>query len=102
MKKLLAALLTAALTLTAGAALAQPKDRVMIGASLEPPVLDPGLNPAAGIREITYQNVFEGLTRIDRTGKVVPGLAESWTVSPDGKTYTYKLRSGVKFHNGEP
>ncbi len=102
MKKLLAALMTAALTLTAGVALAQPKDRVVIGASLEPPVLDPGLNPAAGIREITYQNVYEGLTRIDRSGKIVAGLAESWTVSPDGKAYTYKLRSGVKFHNGEP
>jgi peptide/nickel transport system substrate-binding protein len=102
MKKLLVALMLGALAVASGAAVAQPKDRVVIGASLEPPVLDPGLNPAAGIREITYQNIFEGLTRIDRNGKIVPGLAESWTVSPDGKTYTYKIRSGVKFHNGEP
>lgn len=77
------------------------KDSVVIGMSLEPPVLDSSLNAAAAIREITYQNIYESLTRIDRNGKIVPGLAESWTVSPDGKEYVFKLRSGVKFHDGE-
>ncbi|MCW5734926.1 MAG: ABC transporter substrate-binding protein [Enhydrobacter sp.] len=69
--------------------------------SLEPPVLDPNKNAAAAIREITYQNIFESLARIDRTGAIVPGLAESWTISPDGLVYTFKLRQGVKFHDGE-
>lgn len=77
------------------------RDDVIIGLSLEPPVLDSSLNAAAAIREITYQNIYESLTRIDRNGNIVPGLAESWTVSPDGKEYVFKLRTGVKYHDGE-
>ncbi|WP_428037105.1 ABC transporter substrate-binding protein, partial [Amphritea sp.] len=45
-------------------------------------------------------NIFEGLTRIDRNGAVKPALAESWTVSDDGLTYTFKLHQGVTFHDG--
>ncbi len=46
-------------------------------------------------------NMYEGLTKYaaDST-KVEPSLAESWTVSPDGMSYTFKLREGVKFHDG--
>ena len=80
---------------------AQARDKLVLGMSLEPPVLDPNKNAAAAIREITYQNIFESLARIDRTGAIVPGLAESWTISPDGLVYTFKLRQGVKFHDGE-
>ncbi|MBS0547194.1 MAG: ABC transporter substrate-binding protein [Proteobacteria bacterium] len=80
---------------------AQAKDRLVIGMSLEPPVLDPTKNAAAAIRELTCPSVYESLGRIDRTGAVGPGLAASWTVSTDGKEYTFKLRSGVKFHDGE-
>jgi peptide/nickel transport system substrate-binding protein len=80
---------------------AQARDKVVIGMSLEPPVLDPNKNAAAAIREITYQNIFESLARIDRTGAIVPGLAESWTIAPDGLVYTFKLHTGVKFHDGE-
>lgn len=49
--------------------------------------------------------VTEGLTRIDPEGgdpKVVPVLAESWEQSPDGETWTFKLREGVMFHDGTP
>jgi peptide/nickel transport system substrate-binding protein len=82
---------------------ARAKDgAVVIGMSLEPPVLDPNLNAAAAIRELTYQNVYESLTRIDRKGSIIPGLAESWTVSEDGTVYVFKLRAGVKYHDGEP
>jgi peptide/nickel transport system substrate-binding protein len=54
-----------------------------------------------------YPNVFlftfEGLTTTDGvTGEVVPALAESWDISPDGKTYTFTLRPGLKWSDGEP
>ena len=78
------------------------KDRLVIGMSLEPPVLDPTKNAAAAIREVTTPSIFEALGRIDRTGAINPGLAESWSISEDGKEYVFKIRQGVKFHDGEP
>ncbi|TWG94240.1 peptide/nickel transport system substrate-binding protein [Mesorhizobium sp. J18] len=45
--------------------------------------------------------VYSGLTTIDADGKLVPDLAESWTVSDDLKSWTFKLREGVKFHSGK-
>ena len=73
---------------------------LVLGMPLEPPHLDPTAGAAAAIDEVLYANVFEGLTRIGSRGEVLPALAESWTVSDDGKTYTFKLRTGVKFHDG--
>ena len=76
------------------------KNSVTLGMSLEPPHLDPTAGAAAAIDEIVYANVFEGLTRIDHNGAVNPALAESWNVSEDGTVYTFKLRTGVKYHDG--
>ena len=45
-------------------------------------------------------NFYEPLVRRDREGKVEAALAESWTISDDGKTLTFKLRPGIKFHSG--
>ncbi len=84
---------------TGSAALAARTDLV-IGLPLEPPHLDPTAGAAAAIDEVVYANVFEGLTRIGPNGEVEPALAESWTISDDGKTYTFKLHTGVKFHDG--
>lgn len=49
-------------------------------------------------------NVYDTLVELDPAdlGPLVPGLAESWSVSDDGKTYTFKMRDGVKFHSGNP
>ncbi|MEM7302239.1 MAG: ABC transporter substrate-binding protein [Pseudomonadota bacterium] len=76
------------------------KKDITLGVALEPPHLDPTAGAAAAIDEIVYANVFEGLTRISSTGEVKPALAESWSISDDGKVYTFKLRTGVKFHDG--
>lgn len=96
-------LLTSSTALQFGAmdaAFAAMKNSVTLGMALEPPHLDPTAGAAAAIDEIVYANLFEGLTRIDSSGAVKPALAESWEVSEDGKTYTFKLRTGVKFHDG--
>jgi peptide/nickel transport system substrate-binding protein len=85
------------------AALAQgKKDSVVLGMQLEPPGLDPTAGAASAIAEIVLYNVFETLTKVNADGSVTPLLAESWEVSPDLRTYTFKLRRGVKFQNGEP
>ncbi|MBM3571262.1 MAG: ABC transporter substrate-binding protein [Alphaproteobacteria bacterium] len=97
----------AAVALTVAAAFgphaaAATKDSISLGMTLEPPVLDPTVSPASAIREIVTNNLLEGLTRVSADGSIKPALAESWTISADGKTYTFKLRRGVKYHDGSP
>ena len=87
------------MVLMLGPAMAQRSD-ITIGVRLEPPHLDPTAGAAAAIGEITYANLFEGLTRIDRHGEVRPGLAERWDVMDGGRTYTFHLRADVLFHDG--
>src|SRR4029450_8635586 len=63
----------------------------------------PGLDPHPSTSTITYQVlslVYQGLVDLDGDLKIKPVLAESWTTSADGRTWTFKLRKGVKFHNG--
>ena len=65
-----------------------------------------GLDPAYetdGNSFMVCDNIFEALVAYkDESTDIEPGLAESWKVSPDGKTYTFYLRKGVKFHDGTP
>jgi peptide/nickel transport system substrate-binding protein len=68
----------------------------------EPPGLDPTANTAAAIDRVVWSNVFETLVKTNDQGDLIPGLAKEWTVSEDGKTYTFHLQEDVKFHNGEP
>ncbi|MCU0856135.1 MAG: ABC transporter substrate-binding protein [Rhodobacteraceae bacterium] len=90
--------LAAAFTLAAGLASAQTA--ITLGMQLEPPNLDPTGGAAAAIDEVVYANIFEGLTRYNPDGSVAPALAESWEISEDGSVYTFRLRPGVKFHDG--
>jgi peptide/nickel transport system substrate-binding protein len=105
LKKLasLAVVVTAALSVLPQPVSAQgKKDSVVMGMTLEPPGLDPTSGAASAIGEVTLYNVYETLTKVKEDGSVAPLLAESWQVSPDLKTYTFKLRKDVKFQNGEP
>jgi peptide/nickel transport system substrate-binding protein len=77
-------------------------DRLVLGLPLEPPNLDPTTGAAAAVDEIVYGNIFEGLTRITASGLAAPALAESWAVSPDGLTWVFHLRRGVRFQDGTP
>src|SRR3954469_6529833 len=93
--------LAALLALPLGADAQARKDSVVLGMVLEPTGLDPTTGAAAAIGEIVHYNVLEGLTKINLDGTITPLLAESWTIDPDGKVYTFKLKKGVKFQDGE-
>ena len=96
-------LLALASAFLSGTAYAQSRTDVNIAMQLEPPSLDPTTGgAAAAIRSVTYDNIFEGLTKIDKTGAVQPLLAKSWDISADGLTYTFHLQEGVKFQDGTP
>ena len=79
----------------------QKGGKLVVCQPAEPPGLDPTGNTAAAIDRVVYSNIYEGLVKVDRNGNFVAGLATKWEVSPDGKVYTFTLRQGVKFHNGE-
>ena len=93
MKPIRYAALVLAATCSVGIAQAQTnKTRVTLAMVLEPPGMDPTIAPAAAIGEIVHYNVLEGLTKINADGSVTPLLAESWTMDPDGKSYSFKLK----------
>ena len=63
--------------------------------------LDPHLAVAAGTKEVMF-NVFEGLVKPTPDGDLVPAVADHYEISEDQTTYTFTLREGVQFHNGDP
>ncbi len=68
----------------------------------EPRDLDPTTNIGSAESRI-ISALFEGLVRVSGDGKkIMPAAAESWEISPDGLTYTFHLRSGLKWSNGDP
>ncbi len=72
-----------------------------VAMNVEPALLDPSQSAGAEIVRMMHQNVLEGLMGINQQGKVIPQLAaQSPTISKDRLTYTFKLRRGVKFHDG--
>ncbi|WP_230425678.1 peptide ABC transporter substrate-binding protein [Spartinivicinus ruber] len=91
---------TVAAEVPAGVELAK-KQKLIRGIGAEPGSLDPqkveGTPGGYVVRDL-----FEGLVTEDPYGKIIPGQAESWTVSKDKKVYTFKIRDNAKWSNGDP
>ncbi|MEJ7651457.1 MAG: ABC transporter substrate-binding protein [Nakamurella sp.] len=82
---------------------AAPSDATLsVGFVLAPKTLDMSVDDGAAIPQALLYNVYEGLVRLDDSGKIVPLLAEKYEVSSDNKTYTFTLRKDVKFSDGAP
>ena len=89
----------------AGPAAAEPAPArggtITVALNAEPPHLDPTASTSQEIARMLYGNVLEGLVAFDDEGRIVPLLAERWTVSRDGLVWTFALEEGVKFHDGQ-
>lgn len=72
---------------------------VVVGIQQDIDSLDPHKATAAGTKEILF-NIFEGLLKPDENGNLINAVASDYTISEDGLVYTFTLRDGVKFHNG--
>ena len=100
MQRLIMAAAAAAL-LAAPAAAQRSGGTLTIALNSDIRSVEPGINRDANT-DTLIQILFEGLVAHRADLSVGPALADSWSVSEDGKTYTFKLRDGVKFHNGAP
>ena len=88
--------------LVGGAAGAPPRDAIVIGLVAEPVTMDPPQITDLNSARVT-KRIFEGLVGQELGSyKLVPGLAQSWDISRDGLTYTFRLRPNVTFHDGTP
>jgi peptide/nickel transport system substrate-binding protein len=81
------------------AATGQTGGQLRVGLNSELTTLDPHLSTTAVDRQV-YQSLYDSLVRLGPDLSIKPGLAESWT-QPDPKTIVFKLRSGIKYHDGE-
>ncbi|WP_376766640.1 ABC transporter substrate-binding protein [Rhizobium leguminosarum] len=87
--------------LSIGTSIAEAAGVLTIGRREDSTTFDP-IKTAQNIDFWVFSNVYDVLIRVDKSGKLLePGLAESWSVSPDGTTYTFKLRD-AKFSDGSP
>ena len=79
----------------------QPGTALLIrGGGPDPDSLDPQRARSSESHQI-LRDLCEGLTTLGKQGDVAPGVASSWTLSPDGKTYTFKLRTNARWSNGD-
>jgi len=78
---------------------AEAKGSLHVALTLEPSGLDPAISADTSSQKITYQNLFEGLTRIDDKNQVQSSLAKSWKVDKTGLVYTFVLHKKIYFHD---
>ena len=106
MKRLLILLLAAAIAGTSGSAAAQTKPEGEVRWALYVTLAPAWFDPAEVIGVLTpfwvMYAMHDALVKPMPGNLMAPSLAESWTVSPDGRAYEFKLRQGLKFHNGDP
>lgn len=76
-------------------------DMVTVQISAEPPDMNT-LTTTDTISFMLMKNLYENLVRLDENDEITPGAAESWDISEDGLTYTFHLREGAVWSNGEP
>ena len=95
------ALLVLAAPLAMAQATPQKGGTLVLVVQPEPPTLAAYQSTAGPVGQVTTK-VYEGLLEYDFDLKPQPGLAKSWSVSPDAKTVTFNLQEGVKFHDGKP
>ena len=98
----MAFLIVAVMLALAAPAAAQPAGTLVVGLVAEPVNLDPAQVTDLNSNRVGRRVVETLVTFPDESTQVVPGLAESWTISKDGLQYTFKLRSGIKFHDATP
>lgn len=77
-------------------------ESLTIGFSAEPANLDMTRTDGAALPQLLLYNLYESLVKLNQDGDIVPGLAKSWEVSEDRKTYTFDLVKGATFTNGKP
>ncbi|MPT40185.1 MAG: ABC transporter substrate-binding protein, partial [Achromobacter sp.] len=97
----LSAAVALALAALAGTAAAQSTPPLRISLTADIRSTEPGVNRDSNSDAVVL-HIVEGLVAYGEDAEVRPLLAKSVDISPDGKTYTFTLRDGVKFHNGAP
>jgi peptide/nickel transport system substrate-binding protein len=75
-------------------------ETLQLAVDASPAGLDPHIVTAFASFQIVNGTIYEGLTAVDKDLRIVPALAQSWDISADGKSYTFKLRAGTSFHGG--